>query len=146
MHDILLKEIMTKPAVTVHVGDPFSFVEKQMREKKVRHIPVIDNHKFVVGLISQRDLYRILSPRKTSEGDVYDAAYLDGFILSNVMTTEVQTLTEFSALKDAVALMVNQRLGCVPIIDKDQRISGILTKGDVLRFLDKAFGSAEGHV
>ncbi|MBP9866340.1 MAG: CBS domain-containing protein, partial [Candidatus Omnitrophica bacterium] len=48
MRDILLKEIMTKPAVTVNVTDRFSAVERRMREKKVRHIPVVDRDQHVV--------------------------------------------------------------------------------------------------
>lgn len=145
MHDILLKEIMTKPAVTVNVAERFSVVERRLREKKIRHIPVVDNDKHVVGLMSQRDLYRIAPPRKTSEGEAYDPEYLDGFILSHVMTKSIQTLCEHNTLKDAVYLMVDQKLGCIPIVDKGERISGIVTKGDVLKFLSRAFRRAEGH-
>ena len=146
MRDILLKEIMTKSVTTVNVADRFSLVESRMREKKVRHIPVIDNDRHVVGLISQRDLYRIASPRKTPSGDAYDPSYLDGFILSNVMTPAVQTLSEFCALKDGVSLMADKNLGCIPIVDKDDRILGIVTKGDVIRFLHRAFRAAEWKV
>ena len=144
MHGISLKEIMTKSVVTVNVADRFSIVEKRLRENKIRHLPVVDNKNHVVGLVSQRDLYRISPPRKTSEGDVYDTEYLDGFILSSVMTPIVQTLSDQTAFKEAVYLMVEKKLGCIPVIDKDEHLCGILTKTDVLKFLSRSFRNAEG--
>jgi len=143
MHEISLNEIMTKQVVTVNVADRFSVVEKRLRENKIRHLPVVDNKNRVVGLVSQRDLYRISPPRKTLEGDGYDAEYLDGFILSNVMTPLVQTLGEQTALKEAVYLMADKKLGCIPVVDTDARLCGILTKTDVLKFLSRSFRGAE---
>ncbi len=134
---------MTKPGVTVNVSERFSVVERRMRENKIRHIPVVDHKRHVVGLMSQRDLYRIAPPRKTLEGEGYDEEYLDGFILSKVMTVSVQTLVEQAALKEAVYLMTDQKLGCIPIVDEDGCLTGIVTKTDVLKFLSRSFRQAE---
>ncbi len=142
MHTILLKEMMRTPVVTVNINDPFSRVENEMRLQKVRHLPVLDDQGRVVGIISQRDLYRALSPRQTLEGDVYDPGKLDEFLLARVMTSPVTTLGPEDPLGMAVSVMAEYHLGCIPLVDKDRKIVGILTKTDILRFLARVFKNA----
>ena len=142
MQKIILKELMRNPVITVGIHDPFSRVEKEMRLKKVRHLPVLDDEDRVVGMISQRDLYRSLSPRKTGDGDVYDSQKLDEFILAKVMTTPILTLGPQDSLGTAVGIMAELHIGCIPIVDGERRLLGILTKTDILKFLARVFKAA----
>jgi len=58
-----MKDIMVSSVVTVHEGDAFHIVWEKFETHKIRHLPVVNDAGCVVGLISQRHLYKIHSPR-----------------------------------------------------------------------------------
>ncbi len=142
MKNILLHEVMHHPVVTIGIQATFSRVEEIMRTRAVRHLPVMDEYEHVAGIISQRDLYRILSPRRTSEGDVYDRAALDAILLQKVMTYPVVMLRPDDTLALAVQKMTAERLGCIPVVDAGRRLQGIVTKTDILKFLARVLNPA----
>ena len=75
LNRIYLKEVMVTTPHTIGVEEPFSKVVEIFSTKKIRHLPVIDEFAVLRGIISQRDLYRITSPRKDEEGLlIYDKA------------------------------------------------------------------------
>ena len=144
MKSISLREVMNRPVAAIGIHEAFSAVEEKLRTKKIRHLPVLDEEHRVVGLISQRDLFRIVSPRRTEDGEeVYDPAALDRILLAKVMTHPVVTLRAEDSLAAAVKLMSRDKLGCIPIVDAERRLLGIITKTDILKFLDRAFHPSE---
>ena len=68
MRMILVKEVMASPAITINVEEPFRRVEEKFRTLGIRHLPVVDATSRVVGMITQRDLYKTVSPRRTEDG------------------------------------------------------------------------------
>ena len=138
MKNIPLGEIMTSPVVTLKLEEPFSHVEEKLRIKGIRHLPVVDQANKVIGLITQRDLYRTLSPRKNLEGETfYDPASLDNFLIKYAMTPNPATLHPEDSVSKAVSLMAVSRYGCIPIVDEEKRILGIVTEIDILKLLDR---------
>ena len=134
-HTPLLK-IMSKPVITVKINEPFSHVEEKFRIKGIRHLPVIDDHDILVGLLTQRDLFRTVAPHKDLEGNAsYDPEVLNRFILKNVMTKNPTTLTPNDSIEKAVRVMAENRYGCMPIVDPAMRLAGIITEIDILKFL-----------
>jgi len=110
------------------------------QSRGIRHLPVINAENVLVGIVTQRDLYRLVSPRKTMEGNmVYDKNELDEFILEHVITKGVATLNQDQTLSSAIDLMVNKRYGCIPIVDDRGRLIGIITQTDVLRAIASYF-------
>lgn len=131
---VKLEEVMTTPAVSIDVESPFREVVKLLHEKRFRHLPVINSRKQVVGIISQRDLYKTQPPHKNEDGVwVYDLEMIDGYILRNVMVPEPFTLKKTALLAEAIEAMVRNKYGCVPVIEEDGRLCGIITKFDILR-------------
>ena len=129
---------MVSPIVTVHQDDEFHVVWEKFVLHGIRHLPVVNDAGGVVGLISQRHLYKIHSPRYLEDGSwYYDKDMLDGFILKNVMLAEPFTLTPDNTLEEAMRPMVTSKLGCVPIIDKYRMPVGIVTRVDVIQFFLK---------
>ena len=135
MRDILLKEIMVTRVFTAFVGDPLSFVEKKFRDHGIRHMPVVDEKKRLVGMFTQRDLMRCLAPHKTEEGYVFDKEQLDRFILKHVMSQDPVALRPDDKLEYLVDIMARNKFGCVPIVDADRVLVGIVTQIDVLKCL-----------
>ncbi|MCU0665925.1 MAG: CBS domain-containing protein [Candidatus Omnitrophica bacterium] len=138
MEQLLIKEIMAINPVTININRHFSEVEQILRNHHIRHLPVVDDNNILRGIITQRDLYKLCAPRKTIDADlVYDKQELDKFILRYVMTPNPLTLTAQDTIEKAIDLMVSTKYGCIPIVDEQRKIIGILTQIDILRAVHK---------
>ena len=133
MRDISLKEIMVTNVFSAHVNDPLSIVEKKFREHGIRHLPVVDDQKRVVGMFTQRDLLRCLSPHKTEDGYVFDKEQMDRFILKYVMAKDPVVLSPDDTVAHVVDIMARDKFGCIPITDANRVLVGIVTQIDVLK-------------
>jgi len=146
---------MTQSAVTINHGSPFSEVEEKFITHHIRHLPVIEADNLLIGLITKRDLFRIISPRKDIEDDqplmkgqyvelkygYYPKESLDKFILEKVMTKEVYKLKKDNSVSEAIKMMLDHKIGCVVIVDNIGKVEGIVTRHDILQFTDKLLGT-----
>lgn len=139
MKDVLLKELMVTQVFTAHVEDSLSAVEAKFRHHGVRHLPVVDEKNRVVGIFTLRDLGNCLSPRKTEEGYHFDPEQLDRFILKYVMTKDPLVLSPNDTLLHAVDIMIRDKFGCIPVVEAENVLVGIVTQIDVLKFFSKWF-------
>ena len=139
MKDICLREIMVTRVITAHRDDLLSVVEAKFRKHGIRHVPVVDDKKRVVGMFTQRDLLRCSPPRKTEDGYVFDKEQLDRFILKYVMAQEPVFLGPEDRLSHVVDIMARDKFGCVPIASPDRVLVGIVTQIDVLKYLSRWF-------
>lgn len=126
---------MTKPIVSVGNQEEFHVVWERMATYDIRHLPVIDHMGSVVGVITERSLYKIHSPRKLEDGSwYYDRELLDGFILTKVMSQDPFTLRPDNTLADAMKAVIQFKYGCIPIVDKNNVPVGIITRNNILKF------------
>ncbi|HCM42397.1 MAG TPA: CBS domain-containing protein [Candidatus Omnitrophota bacterium] len=137
MRDILLKEIMVQKVIVAHVKDSLSSVEEKMRLYKIRHLPVVDSDNKLIGIVTYRDLLTASPPHRTEEGFVFDKEQMDQFILKGIMTESPQTLTTEDTIAHAVAMMARDKFGCIPIVDSEKVLVGIVTQIDILKWLGK---------
>jgi len=149
---IPIKKIMTSPVITVMEASPFSEVAEVFAQNHIRHLPVVDESGSLIGLMSKRDLYHTVAPRKGIEeslqyfrdkisepsGDFYMKDSLDRFILEQIMVKDVACLKENNSLKEALQMIVTKRIGCVVIVDEDRKVRGIVTRYDILKYVDEA--------
>ena len=134
LNKVRIDEIMTKKVIALGEGEPFSRVEEIFRESHIRHLPIVDGKFRLVGIITQRDLYRIQSPRCDEDGNwFYDKEALDSHILKHVMTKNPMTLRSDNTVAEALLLMVDKKYGSIPIVDKDNILCGIITQIDILK-------------
>ncbi len=137
LKDTPLKEIMVTKVITVTVDEAFSHVEEKLHKNRIRHLPVVNASNKLVGIITERDLYRAVSPRQTEEGYYYDKAQLDSFVLKHFMAPDPLTLQPESTLAEAIEIMATRKFGCIPIVKPDKTLIGIVTQIDVLKFISK---------
>ena len=131
-----IKEVMASPAITVNENDDFSKVHEKFELYDIRHLPVVNDNGGLVGLITQRQLFKIHSPHKIEDGSwFYDKELLNEFILKNVMFKDVYTLKADNMLFEAVEYMVKHKFGCIPIVDDYKFVQGIITRDDILKYL-----------
>lgn len=126
---------MVKQPHTIGINEPFSRAWEIMQAYRIRHLPVLGMDFRIKGIISQRDIYRTISPKKSLEeqGFSYSKEDLDKFVLEHVMTKDVQSLRPQDTLGSAMDLIVKKKLGCIPIVSDQGFLEGILTQIDLLR-------------
>ncbi len=139
MKNTPLSKIMVSKVITADENDSLSSVEEKFRLYRIRHIPVINETRKVVGIFTHRDLARCLTPRKTEEGYFFDKLQMDSFILKHVMTRDPMVLTPQDTLDHVLEIMVRDKYGCVPIVDERGVLAGIVTQIDVLKFIRRSF-------
>jgi CBS-domain-containing membrane protein len=141
LHKILIKDIMVTKLITVGLDAPFSKVWEMFTVHKIRHLPVVNHEKKLKGLVTQRDFYRIVPPKREVEddGSFYLKEDLDKFILQKVMTVKVETLSPQDTLGKAIDIMVQKKYGCIPVVDEKGVLLGIVTQTDALKAIATYF-------
>jgi len=130
-----ISDIMSQKPKSINVDALFSEVPKNFNEHGIRHLPVVDGENKLVGLITQRDLYKVHSPRKLMDGSwYYDIEALNKIILKHVMIKKPFMMGPDSCIGDALLKIVYNKYGCIPIVDKKKLLLGIITQIDILKF------------
>ena len=102
-----------------------------MQQRKIRHLPVLQDGR-LVGIISDRDIRRVL-PSPATSLSVWEIRHLlDKLTVSEVMTYFVMTTAPDCPVTEAVGRMLGHKVGALPVIE-DRRVVGILTRTDILR-------------
>jgi acetoin utilization protein AcuB len=125
---VIVVERMTRNPVTITgegtVAQALAIVEK----RKLRHLPVVDELDVLVGIVSEKDLLRAGGEERISE----------------VMTAEVITVTEYTALEEAARIMVDHKISSLPVM-RNGRLVGIITETDLFKvFLELLAAREEG--
>lgn len=139
---IFLKDIMKMPPIVLNIDDPFSLVEKTLREHRIKHLPIVNDSSQLVGIITLSDLYRTVAPRRRPEDGsfFYTEDQLNQFILGAIMTRNPMVLKSDNNLYEALKLMSDSGCGCVPIVDNKGRMEGIITQTDMVKRVAELFG------
>ncbi|PIQ85792.1 MAG: hypothetical protein COV74_07170 [Candidatus Omnitrophica bacterium CG11_big_fil_rev_8_21_14_0_20_45_26] len=135
LRDTHIREIMNKKVITLHIDEAFSHVEEKMRQNCIRHLPVVDDENKLLGIITIWDFYRAYTPHKTETGDYYDQEAMDRIILKHHMTPDPHTLRPDDKVAEAVQIMAEDKYSCIPIVDSENKLVGIVTQIDILRFV-----------
>lgn len=134
-------------------GDPISVAmdasaleaHDRMFERGIRHLPVLDSQGRVVGVLSFTDL-RAAFPFPLSRSAPLEAADRESardWSVGDVMTHAPHMIGEEDALSEAAQQMASERIGCLPVVDAQQRLVGMLSETDVLQALATALWSDE---
>jgi acetoin utilization protein AcuB len=105
-----------------------------MRRKKIRHLPVVESGK-LVGIVTDRDVKRALPSVFSGDQDEYDRV-LNETPVDKVMTKDPYTVGPKDEIKDALAVMIERKIGAVPVVSNGALI-GIVTDIDYLKALLK---------
>jgi CBS domain-containing protein len=92
----------------------------------VRHLPIVDREGHLVGLVSQRDLVRAIDVMRTAEG------LRQPLSLGDVMQTEVYKATPQLPAHEAASMMIEHKIGMLPVVDEADHVIGVLTDTDFL--------------
>lgn len=125
-----VKDIMVKEVATLDVNDELSLANDIIRLGRIRHLPVVEGTR-LAGIISERDLFRSSLAQALGYGLKDSRDLMKTIRIKDVMVKEVITVSPETDLKEAVRLMVDKKIGCLPVVQED-RLAGLITETDIL--------------
>lgn len=117
-----IEELMTPTPETIGRKQPLAVAHRMMRDRQIRHLPVLDAGK-VVGIVTDRDLHLIETLKGT---DINTVA------VEEAMTPDPYCVPRTAVLENVVREMARHKYGSVLVVDED-RVVGIFTAVDALR-------------
>ena len=122
-----VRDVMSTELVTIRPAESARRAYEIMRDRRIRHLPVIENDR-LVGILSDRDLRPIL----LSPG-------LTGASVAELMSEALTTIAPDASVEDAASLLVVRKIGCLPVVE-GERLVGIVTETDLLAVLVEMLG------
>ena len=119
-----VRDCMTAAPETIRPGLPLAEAHRLMRERNIRHLPVLDGGK-LVGVVSQRDLYLIESLKGVNPEEVP---------VEEAMSPQVWSVAPNTPLADAARYMHEHKDGCAVVVD-GEKVVGVFTTTDAMRVL-----------
>ena len=126
-----VRDLMIPVVQTLGRNDELSLADQVMTQKRFRHLPVVDEDGAVVGILSQRDMFRGALARALGYGTVAQDKVMASLAIKEVMTTDVITIRPDAPVATAAALMLQHQIGCLPVVEAGKLV-GIVTESDFI--------------
>lgn len=121
-----IESIMSTDLTTVTPEQNLAAARNIMHEKRIHHLPVVDDGDKLVGLISLTDLLAATDSRLRDENERLHA---EDIRVRDVMTTGLATVDEHASLRQAALFLERHKIGCLPVVTNDE-LRGIITDTD----------------
>ncbi len=157
---IQIRNAMQKEVITFNGADKISEASKILRDHKISGAPVVDEGNKVIGILSEGDIIRLLevhSPnlnlilpapfdlielpvRMKYEFDEIAAGINKAAVekVQSIMTKQVKTITPEKSISDAAELMEKHNINRLPVVDEEDKLLGIITRGDIIGAMVKS--------
>ncbi len=122
---LFASQVMSSPVFTLQEDSLIEEAKSYFLEKRFRHIPITNERRKLVGIISDRDILRSIADSKPKH------------LISEIMAERVLTGSLQTEIRFAAKVMLDERVGCLPIIDSDAETIGIITRTDLIRAIVK---------
>ncbi|MBU0987124.1 MAG: CBS domain-containing protein [Proteobacteria bacterium] len=141
---MFISRSMTPKVVTVGEQTNIAEARDKMDKHQIRHLPVVKEDNFLVGIVTDRDIRSALP-----------SAHLPGFDgealrkraqvvkVKDIMTQNPVTISPSDTIQDALLLIQKLRVGALPVVDEQGRLKGILSVRDLLRAFINVLGLGE---
>lgn len=139
---MLVRARMTPDPITVSPDVPVAEAMQRMKRENVRRFPVVDKQGELAGIVCHSDLL-YASPSSATSLSMWEISYLLSQIkVKEVMTKNVITVTEDAPVEEAARLMVDHKIGGLPVL-RDGKLAGIITESDLFKVFLEIFGARE---
>lgn len=132
-------EVMTRKVVTITENDTLASLASGIERFRFRHLPVVDDGK-LVGLVTHSDLLHASSSFLSSEAEQRNEL-IHKQPAKLIMQRDVVTVSAEDTLVDAAKLMWEGKFGCLPVVDDDDVLVGIVTQADFLKIFMRLAGA-----
>ncbi|MCC6748230.1 MAG: CBS domain-containing protein [Deltaproteobacteria bacterium] len=127
--ELTVADVMSADPITIEEDATVGQADLEMRGGDIRHLPVRDRHDRLVGMLSNRDLLRALG--RGAGGTLR---------VGDVMSAEVRTVRPESRACEATLLLLDHKIGALPVVDDRGRLVGLVTETDFVRLVHRLLG------
>jgi len=131
---MLVNQIMSQNLHTVLADDNLGLLLKTFDEVNYHHLPVTDKDKNLLGIISDRDVISHVSPFIDTDFERECDRELLRQTAADIMSTKLVTVMQTSPIKEASILLLENNFSCLPVVDENGKIEGLLTWKDILNY------------
>lgn len=126
-----VKELMVEEVTTLELNEELSLADDIMKLGRIRHLPVVDDG-VLVGIISQRDLYKASLASAMGFGEKAKRDFLRSLKVKEIIINDVITISPEADIKEAGKIMLDKKIGCLPVVE-GSKLVGLITETDILR-------------
>lgn len=128
-----VSEIMTENVVSISLDEKLDLVDEIMSNGDIRHMPVTQGGR-VIGIVSQRDLLRSKLSTLIDFPEEDRNSLLEATNVEKIMTKTVKLADPNEPVTHAASRMLEERIGCLPVVNKDHELMGLITDTDIIRY------------
>lgn len=130
-----IENLMSKNLLTLSMDSSLSTVKALFDSNKIHHLIITDDDGLVTGVMTDRDLYKHLSPTVGTSQETFRDTSLMQKKVHQVMSRNVVTIKAQQTLNEAVLLLHDNHISCLPVVNKENEPIGIITWRDLLKVL-----------
>ncbi len=130
-----IENLMSKKLITLSMDATLSKAKEIFENKNIHHLLITDDDGLLAGVMTDRDLYKHLSPTVGTNQETHRDTALMQKKLHQIMTRNLITSQAQQSLNEAVLLFYDNHISCLPIIDEQNKAIGIITWRDILKVL-----------
>lgn len=130
-----IENLMSKNLLTLSMDSSLSKVKALFDSNKIHHLIITDDDGLVTGVMTDRDLYKHLSPTVGTSQETFRDTSLMQKKVHQVMSRNVVTIKAQQTLNEAVLLLHDNHISCLPVVNKENEPIGIITWRDLLKVL-----------
>ncbi|PCJ48167.1 MAG: CBS domain-containing protein [Gammaproteobacteria bacterium] len=131
---MLVDQIMSQNLNTVTADEDLQSLSNTFDKVSYHHIPVVDADNRLLGIISDRDVTQRLSPFIGTEHERDCDRELLNSTAADIMTADPITIAQSTRIETASILLLENNFSCLPVVDDDGKIEGLLTWKDILNY------------
>ena len=140
MEALKVRDIMINEITTLKRNDKLTIANDIMELGRIRHLPVLeDDSEQLIGIVSQRDLFRGALAHALGYGQHAQRKVLDTLLVKEVMSSDVLTTTPDTPLIEAARILMERKIGCLPVVENG-RLIGIVTEADFVALVARKKG------
>ncbi len=135
---------MTRGVITVDPEASIFEAQDIMAKNNIRHLPVVEGDQRLIGIVTDRDIRSALPysyfKKLLSQAE---KEKLSGLKVGDIMSKEPISISPTYTIQDALLVIQNSKVGALPVIDEDRRVTGIISVRDLLRAFINVLGIGE---
>ncbi|MFH1709442.1 MAG: CBS domain-containing protein [bacterium] len=146
-----VSEMMTKDVITVSPEMSVRDAARKLFEMKISGLPVVDEQKNVLGMITEKDIIAMALPKYVEKMGDFDFLLnvepfarkfeeSDKIMVKDVMRKDVLCVTEEVPVPEVARLMIVKKIRRIPILNKDKKLVGIIARADIVKEIAKKIG------
>ena len=131
---MLVNQIMSQNLNTVSSDATLGAISEIFNKVSYHHLPVVDADNMLLGIISDRDVSKNLSPFINTEHERDCDIELLKMVAADIMTADPISVGQETSIETASILLLENNFSCLPIVDDEGAIEGLLTWKDILNY------------